>query len=244
MKETAAGLKAVREENRKKNNGKFLILALICCVYFIVPSGLVIVSAALFLLWIFDSIRKQNEERTRAFREQQKIFTEKFKEWVRKYISSSDRVRCACGYLEGTGEFRDVNIFLNGEQLYVTKLLFRKFFVYSINNEFWYLFDVEKDGNEKLLEADKGEIQPEICPENHQDFLRKKGMQWENLNIVEGYIYNRFMKQMLDGTLTGRIAMDDGIDSLRKEALYSVRMADGNMLYLTEPALDMLGLKE
>ena len=67
-------------------------------------------------------------------------------------------------------------------------------------------------------------------------------MQWENLNIVEGYIYNRFVRQMQDGSLVGRIAMDDGIDSLRKESLYSVNMPGGETLYLTEEALSMLGV--
>lgn len=242
MEEKVAGLRAAAKENKRKNNQKFLILAIICCVYFVVPSGIVIVSATLFLLWIFYRIRKQKQERVETFKAKQNQFAGEFWSWTRMRISTSGPVQCACGYLEGPDGFRDVSVFGCEGRVYVTGLVFRKNFVYAENNEFWYLFSMDEEGDASFLSADAGEMRPEKLSENHQDFLRRKGMQWENLNIVEGYIYNRFVRQMQDGSLVGRIAMDDGIDSLRKESLYSVNMPGGETLYLTEEALSMLGV--
>lgn len=244
MEEKIAGLKAAAEENRKRNNLKFLALAFICCMYFLVPSGLVIFSATLFLFWIFYSIKKQSKERVRVFKEHQDGVIEQFKLWKRRQFSEPDHVLCACGYLESKEGFQDVNIFLDGNQIIVKELLFQEFFVYSINNEFWYLFDMKKEEKPELERVDRAQLPFEKYPENHQEFLRKKGIQWERLDIVEGYIYNRFLKQMLSGTFVGRIAMDDGIDSLRKESLYAARTPGGNMLYLAEPALKMLNCRE
>lgn len=244
MEEKIAGLKAVRKENRKKNNLKFLVLALICLVYFAVPSGLVIAFSTLFLLWIFYSIKRQNQERVRVFKEHQDGFWRQFKLWQREAFPNSETMRFACGYLENRKGFEDVMVFCQGDWMTVKGLVFQKFFVYSINNEFWYLFGMKKDGRSDLERMDMAKLRLEKCKENHQDFLREKGIQWENLNIVEGYIYNRFLKQMLSGDCIGRIAMDDGIDSLRKEILYSLRTPEGNYLYLTEEAVSMLGLKQ
>mgnify|MGYP007033824083 CR=1 FL=1 len=244
MEEKIAGMKAVREENRKKNNLKFLALAFLCPVYFVAPPGLAVIFSILFLLWIFYTIKRQNQERVRVFQAYQGRFLEQFKLWQNKVFPNSETMRLACGYLERQESFENVMVFRQGDEIIIKGLAFQKFFVYAVNNEFWYLFDMKRDGIPDWDRINIAKLPLEKWKENHQDFLRKKGIQWENLNIVEGYIYNRFLKQMLSGELIGRIAMDDGIDSLRKETLYFGRTPKGEYLYLTKEAVNMLGLKQ
>lgn len=242
MEETIARLKDTREENRKKNNGRFLILAVICCGYFLVRSGLVIALATAYCIWIFWQIHGQSTQWNGTFRQIQTQFGEAFFKWIETYISAQEPVRAACGYLETADGFRNVNIFRCGDTLYTSELLFQKHFVCAANNEFWYLFDLKQGVSPERVDTDGNKIAP--CPEDHQTFLRKKGMQWEDLNIVEGYIYNRFLKELLDGKLVGNIAMDDGIGSLRKEKIYFISFSEENVLYLSGQALAMLELRD
>ena len=76
--------------------------------------------------------------------------------------------------------------------------------------------------------------------ENHQLFLREKGLLWQRLSVVEGYIYQRFLKQMEKRELTGMIAMDSGIDSLRHEDVWRANLEDNVRLYVTGEALEDL----
>lgn len=241
MEEKIAGLKALEKENKQKNNYRFIGLALICCVYFLVPSGVVIALATLFLFWIFYSIQRQNRNRIKTFEEQQMPFVEQFSAYVKEHISPQGQVQAACGYLEDPDDFQNVTLFAAGGRLYVKRQLIQTTFVYSINNQFWYLFSMREPEGAELLEVEQDGIRPEACQENHQDLLRAKAMKWNRLTIMEGYIYDRFMPQILEKRLVGRIAMDSGIDRLRKEKIYSANTPNGAILYLTERAVKALG---
>lgn len=241
MEEKIAGLKALEKENKQKNNRKFIVLALICCVYFLVPSGVVIALATLFLFWIFYSIQRQNRDRIKTFEEQQKPFVEQFSTYIKEHISPQGQVQAACGYLEDSDDFQNVTLFTADGRLYVKRQLIQTKFVYSINNKFWYLFSMRELEDTDLLEVEQGSIKPEVCQENHQDLLRAKAMKWNRLTIMEGYIYDRFIPQILERRLVGQITMDSGIDSLRKEKIYSANTPNGVILYLTERAVKALG---
>lgn len=237
MEEKIIGLKRAEEDSRRRINRMFFVLAAICISYILMPSGPVIFLAAAFLGYILFEIRMQNRKRIDSFKQEQESFRQEFMDRIKNKHFFKDPPQMACGYLEDRSGFQNVMLFAADSCLYVEQQLFHAHFIFSKDSRFWYLFSMSGQSEELYAWRDWDRILPREVEEDHQTFLRKKGMEWKRLSVLEGYIYQRFLKQMEENRLVGMIAMDSGIDSLRKEKLLSLEMEDGSILYMTEQAV-------
>lgn len=176
MEETRTKLKDQYARNRKKVNWMFLLLAGMCCFYFISNSGWVIAAASIFILTIFYMFKKQESLRHEEFRKYHLIFYNQLQIFLNEKFSSQGWEKIACGYLEDIAGFQTVLLCACGTELWVGKMFYKKDFVYRINDDFWYLFTMRKEAGELLLRDKIASFVWEKSDLNHQEILREKAM--------------------------------------------------------------------
>lgn len=240
MEERIAGLKRIEEYGRKQNHRGFAILAVICMGYIFCQTDVLMLAAIGVLAKTLWNIRKQNESRKRRFREEQREFETRFLEYKPELCGGEKRRRMACGYLETEDGFYNVMVFAEGNRLILTDQVIESHFVFHINGTFWYLLSINPKAKTILRIPDASTVRFEKTEKDHQMFLREKGILWKRLSVVEGYIYQRFLKQIEKRELTGRIDMDSGIDSLRHECVWMADLKGNLRLYMTGEALEDL----
>lgn len=70
--------------------------------------------------------------------------------------------------------------------------------------------------------------------ESHQDFLRKRAIEENQVLIMQSFMYAYFYRQIQTGKLCGNISMNDRIDGLRKEKISGAELRNGWMFYIAE----------
>ncbi|MCI8764893.1 MAG: hypothetical protein HFG58_10035 [Lachnospiraceae bacterium] len=240
MEERIARLKQAEEYGRKQNHIGFAVLAVLCVSYVICQADVLMFSAAAVLAGVLWNVRKQNESRRRRFLEEQTEFENRFLEYGSRLCGGEKWRRMACGYLETEDGFYNVMVFAEGNRFILTNQVIKSHFVFRVNGIFYYLLSMDPAAEMILQISDVSAVKFEKMEENHQLFLREKGLLWQRLSVVEGYIYQRFLKQMEKRELTGMIAMDSGIDSLRHEDVWRANLEDNVRLYVTGEALEDL----
>lgn len=240
MEERIARLKQTEEYGKKQNYMGFAVLGALCISYVLCQADVFMFLAAGVLAGILWNVRKQNGRRKKWFSEEQTELEKMFLEYETRLCGGEKRHRAACGYLETEDGFDNVMVFAEGNRLILTNQVIESHFVFQINGIFWYLLSMNPKAKIILRISDSSTVRFEKIEGNHQLFLREKGLLWQKLSVMEGYIYQRFLKQLEKKELTGMIAMDSGIDSLRREYVWKASLNDNVKLYMTGEALEDL----
>ena len=225
-------LKAGYGRDREKVNVGFVLLAVICVFYLINGSKWLIFLACFVFVAIIILAKMQKKKWRDIFYEKNRKFSDQFWQWHESNINR--RGISGCGYIVRDGRLCNVLWILNGEEFSIYEMPFTAYFVKSIENVFWFLFSMNSQESKALYHGGIKELEFLTLFESHQDFLRKRAIEENQVLIMQSFMYAYFYRQIQTGKLCGNISMNDRIDGLRKEKISGAELRNGWMFYIAE----------
>jgi hypothetical protein len=228
--------------NYKSLNNKMLTIVIIPTIaYMLFKMEFLIIIAFFFLAFvlIFSYIRNRN-----LFQEYTKIEKERL-EQIKVYLTSCGIVwtdgRMTFGYRSNFNSFSPVFLYMAQGTLYVFDNIFIKNFIYNVGNQIVYLFDIDEKVFANGYKAyETGDLNWKPYSESHQQLLRTKGLNLNQFLVVEGFIYDCILSEMITGKVKRPLNTTYQLTRMKNEKVYVAELDDEYTLFVAQEAMSRL----
>ncbi|WHH59087.1 hypothetical protein [Petroclostridium sp. X23] len=229
-------------EYKRKNNKLVLIAAVFPILYLLTKWDVWMLAGIVYIIAILLFSYQRNNVLCRSYEqiEQQQInlLTERLK----KIGIWQETGRPAFGYCVTAKKLEPVYLYETENYLYMFGNIFIKNCVYAVNDQAFYCFELNRVVLEEGYKTlDKHSMLWKERKENHQELLRAEGLRLNNLMIIESFIYDDILCDMINRKKKQPMNIQLELTNLKKEKLIQTQL-DDMTLVLEKDTAERIGI--
>lgn len=226
------------DKNRKQNSILILLVTIFPILYLLTNWQVWMLGGIVYIAGILFYSHKRNRALYRSYEEIEQKQINLLAQDLKEMEIYKDEGQSAFGYCMDAENLEPSYLYVADNYIYIFNNIFIKNCTYSMNEHLTYCLELDRSvitQGYKVYVRNK--LYWEERKDDHQHFLREQGLQLNSLLVMESFIYDDILYDIMNGKKKKPMNVQLMLKSIKKEKLIQTQIEDKKLVLAEDTAL-------